>query len=108
MPGDGSASYASYCGRSASDDDFVEVVFRQVELGVVIGLEQLLDGPIGIDVLHRVARCFLGLNGVAVGYVVAAEAGVGTLVAGVEERQHAPTGTQSRAEPLDHGPDQRL
>src|ERR1700732_4141162 len=108
MPGDGLASYASYCGRSASDDDFVEVVFRQVELGVVVGLEQLLNGPIGIDVLYRVARGFLGFNGVAVGHVVTAEAGVGTVVAGMEERQHAAAGTQGRAEPLDHWPDQRL
>src|SRR5216683_7890873 len=108
MPGDGLASFASYCGRSASDDDFVEVVFSQVELGVVVGLEQLLNGSIGIDTLHRVACSFLGLNGVAVGHVVTAEAGVGSVVAGMEERQHAAAGTKCRAEPLDHRPNQRL
>src|ERR1700722_602655 len=98
MPGDGLASFASYCGRSASDDDFVEVVFSQVELGVVVGLEQLLNGPIGIDMLHRVARRFLGLNGVAVGHMVSAEAGVGSGVAGMEECQHPAAGTQCGGE----------
>src|SRR5579859_113515 len=101
MPGGGSASFASSYGRSASNDDFVEVVFCQVELGVVVGFEQLLYSPVGIDMLHRVARSLLGLNGVAVGHVVTAEAGVGAVVAGMEERQHATAGTQRRAKPLD-------
>ena len=90
----------------ASDDHFVEVVFRQVELGVGVGLEELLDGPIGIDVLHRVAGRFLGLNGVAVGHVVTAEAGIGSGVPGMEEREHTAAGTQGGAKPLDHRPDQ--
>src|ERR1700757_1240506 len=104
MPGDGSASFASSCGRSASNDDFVEVVFCQVELGVVGGLGQLLNGPVGIDMLHRVARSLLGLNGGAVGPGVTAEAGNGAVGAGMEERQHAAAGTQRRAETLDHRP----
>src|SRR5271165_6143555 len=108
MPGDGSASFASCCGSLASNDHFVEVVFGQVELGVVVGLEELFNGSIGIYALHRVASGFLGLNGIAVGHVVTAEAGVGTGVPGMEEREHTSAGAQGGAKALDHGADQRL
>src|ERR1700691_6107245 len=92
MPGAGWASFASSYGSSArlaSDNHFVEVVFRQVELGVGVVLEELLNGAIGIDVLHRVTGRFLGFNGVAVGHVVAAEAGIRSRVLGMKERHHA-------------------
>src|ERR1700744_944857 len=107
MPGVGLGSYANSCGRLASDDHFVEVVLRQVKLGVGVGLEEFFNGAIGIDVLHRVSGGFLGLNGVAVGYVVAAKAGVRSGVSGMEKGKHAAARSKRRAKALDHGRDQR-
>src|ERR1700733_12147276 len=103
MPGAGSGSYASSCGRLASDDYFVEIVLGQVELGVGVGLEEFFNRSIGIHVLHRVSGGFLGLNGVAVGHVVAAKAGVWSGVSGMKKGKHAPAGTQGGAKALDHG-----
>src|ERR1700677_4067930 len=106
MPGGGSASCANYFGRwgtaLASDDHFVEVVFGQVELAVGVGLEELLDGSIGVNTLHRIACGFLGLDAVSVGHMITAEASIRAVVLGVEEGEHATAGTQARAKALDH------
>src|ERR1700733_2516546 len=111
MPGVGWASFANSCGRSArlaSDDHFVEIVFCQVKLGVGVVLEELLNGAIGINVLHRVAGRFLSLDRVAIGHVVAAEAGVRSCVPRMEERQHSPARTHGGPKALDEWSNQFL
>ncbi len=84
------------------NQDFVEIVFGEEELGICVGFEDFLDGAVGVHAPDLEGSRFLHFDAVAIGEVVSAEGGLGARGARVEESEKASSGAHRRAKPLDY------